>query len=108
MLHALIGGMSVRRNFWIALLAGGLVVPALAGAALAQSDSKVATAPSVAPPDVPLPAGMTRNFDGKSLEGWVQEPINATAFSGGDIVDAPGLAGKLVAQSDPDSAYLTQ
>ncbi|HSV15142.1 MAG TPA: family 16 glycoside hydrolase, partial [Tepidisphaeraceae bacterium] len=58
------------------------------------------------PPQVPLPPRMTRIFDGKTLDGWIQEPINAITFGSGDITDYKGLAKKLTNKSDPVSAFV--
>lgn len=57
-------------------------------------------------PDAPLPANVTRIFDGKSLDGWAQEPLNATAFSGGDIIDLNAFATKLKEKPDAISAFV--
>jgi hypothetical protein len=45
-------------------------------------------------------------FDGKTLDGWTQDPPYATTIGGGDITDLPGLEAKIAAQSDPVSTYL--
>src|SRR5205085_2525373 len=78
------------------------------------SNAQPATAPSVAPtevaiepaPTAPLPPNMKRIFDGKTLEGWAQEPINATNFGGGDITDPDALLQKLSSKADPLSALI--
>jgi hypothetical protein len=91
-----------------ALLMSGLL--AFGNLSLAQSAAPDAAAPAVddAPvPQVPLPAGMTPIFDGKTLDGWIQEPLNATTFSGGDISDLPAFAKKLTEKADPVSAFLS-
>ncbi len=38
-----------------------------------------------AAPEVPLPSGLTRLFDGKTLEGWAQIPDNSWAVKDGAI-----------------------
>src|SRR4051794_35899498 len=43
------------------------------------------TLPSGPPPTLPLPPGMTRIFDGKTLEGWVQIPENSWQVKDGSI-----------------------
>src|SRR5215469_7058985 len=45
-------------------------------------------------------------FDGKTLDGWIQVQNSATSFSGNDIVDASGLAKKLLDKPDPASAFI--
>src|SRR5215213_6913471 len=66
------------------------------------------TLPSDSAPNAPLPPGMTRIFNGSNLEGWIQEPVNATSFSGGDITDVEALAKKLSDKNDPVSKYLSE
>jgi hypothetical protein len=86
---------------------GALLTSALAISAnqlLAQAQPP---AESDGPPSAPLPAGMTRIFDGKTLDGWIQEPINATSFGAGDITDWNAFSKKLAEQSDPVSAFLS-
>jgi hypothetical protein len=45
-------------------------------------------------------------FDGKTLDGWIQQQNNASTFGGGDIKDLPGFAAKLTGTADPVSAYI--
>jgi len=47
-------------------------------------------------------------FDGKTLDGWIDQENNASAFSGGDIKDFPAFAKKLVDKADDLSAFLNQ
>ena len=63
-------------------------------------------APSAAAPSAPLPPGMTSIFDGKTLDGWVQEPPNAASLSVGEIMDLPAFLKRLGVKSDPVSAHL--
>jgi hypothetical protein len=49
---------------------------------------------------------MTRIFDGKTLDGWIQEPLSVTSFSSGDIT--PALVVKITAKADPISAFLNE
>jgi len=65
------------------------------------------TVPSDGAPSAGLPPGMSRIFNGKDLEGWVQEPVNATNFSGGDITNVEALAKKLSEKPDPVVAYVS-
>ena len=51
---------------------------------------------------------MTPLFDGKSLDGWIQNPPYATTFSRDNIADLPGLARKLSEKPDAMSAYASQ
>jgi hypothetical protein len=45
-------------------------------------------------------------FVGKTLDGWIQEPLAPTTLSGGDITDLDSLAKKLTEKSDPLSTFL--
>ena len=56
----------------------------------------------------PAPPGMTPLFDGKTLDGWIDQENSANQFDGGDIKDVSGFAKKLVAKSDPVSACLNE
>jgi hypothetical protein len=47
-------------------------------------------------------------FDGKTLNGWVDQENSSSEFGGGDIKDVRSLAKKLVAKSDPVSAFLNE
>jgi hypothetical protein len=38
---------------------------------------------TTAPPDVPLPSGLTRIFDGKTTEGWKQVPLDSWVAKNG-------------------------
>ena len=68
------------------------LIPAIyflyASLAFAQ-DKAPAPAPSAgsdgAPPIAPLPAGMTRIFDGKTLDGWTQVPADSWTVKNGAI-----------------------
>jgi 3-keto-disaccharide hydrolase len=55
---------------------------------------------------VPVPPGMVSLFDGKTLDGWIQLPINSTTFSASDITDMVSFAKKLSEKSDAVSAFL--
>jgi hypothetical protein len=59
-------------------------------------------------PTAPLPPGLTRIFDGKSLAGWVQAPPYSTTFSGGDINDVAGFWVKISNKSDPVAAFVAE
>jgi len=49
--------------------------------------------PSEAAADVPLPGGMTRIFDGKSLDGWMTEPPDRATQPGSEEISArPAVA----------------
>src|SRR2546421_10715647 len=68
------------------IIVGGLLVCARL---LAQSDTPT-TAPATTMasepvPDVPLPNGMTRLFDGKTLDGWLQIPPDTWTVNNGAI-----------------------
>ena len=60
-------------------------------AGIAWSQSKppatvpTTTAASIPAPKVPLPPGMTRLFDGKALDGWIQVPANTWTVKDGVI-----------------------
>jgi hypothetical protein len=57
--------------------------------------------------DATIPRGkIITLFDGKTLDGWIQEPKAPTNFSGSDIRDFPALAKKLSGKTDPISAYV--
>lgn len=45
-------------------------------------------------------------FDGKSLNGWVDQENSNNQFGGGDFKDLDGFAKKLLAKADPVSAFL--
>jgi hypothetical protein len=47
-------------------------------------------------------------FDGKTLDGWIQEPKAPTNFSGSDIRDLPAFTKKLNDKSNPVSAYISE
>ena len=64
--------------------------------------------PSDAAPSAPLPPGVTRIFDGKTLDGWVQEPPYAASLSVGEISDLAAFLKRVGAKSDPVSAYLNE
>ena len=64
--------------------------------------------PSDAAPSEPLPPGVTRIFDGRTLDGWVQEPPYAASLSVGEISDLPAFLKRVHAKSDPVSAYLNE
>ena len=52
-------------------------------------------------------ATVTSLFDGKTLNGWIDQENSANQFDGGDIKDVSGFAKKLVAKSGPVSAFLS-
>src|SRR3954453_6839860 len=66
----------------------------------------VLSAPSDAPPTAPQPPGLTPIFDGRPLDGWVQEPPNLATLSAGDVVDLPAFIKRIEAQSDPVSSFV--
>jgi hypothetical protein len=45
-------------------------------------------------------------FDGRTLNGWIDQENNAGSFGSGDITDLPTLAKKLANKSDGVSAFL--
>ena len=47
-------------------------------------------------------------FDGQTLNGWIDQENSDNQFGGGDIKDVNGFAKKLVAKSDPVSAFLNK
>ena len=55
-------------------------VPSLAAPTTAPSDADY-----LPPPTAALPAGMTRLFDGKSLDGWLQIPPDSWSVKNGAI-----------------------
>ncbi len=50
-------------------------------------------------------AAMTPVFDGKTLDGWIQSPINYN-LSGSDLLNAASLAKELSEKADPVSTFL--
>ena len=46
------------------------------------------------------------NFDGKTLDGWIQIENNATSLASSGIIDPPGFARKLTNGSDAISIFL--
>ena len=75
---------------------------------LAHSLSHAQTAPSDSAPNVPLPPGMIRIFNGSNLDGWVLEPMNATTFSGSDITNVDVLSTKLIDKPDAVATYVSE
>src|ERR1700690_2988532 len=51
-------------------------------------------------------ATVTSLFDGKTLDGWIDQENSANQFGGGDIKDLNAFAKKLLAKSDSVSAFL--
>jgi hypothetical protein len=51
---------------------------------------------------------VTSLFDGKTLNGWIDQENSASQFDGGDIKNVSGFAKKLVAKSDPVSAFVNE
>ena len=81
-------------------LAAVLVVAAFAARAAAQSSGpttspttqeSIATIGSIPPSDAPLPPGVTKIFDGKSLDGWKQIPPDSWIAKNG-VVASLGAA----------------
>src|SRR5208337_2137891 len=52
-------------------------------------------------------ATVTSLFDGKTLDGWIDQENSANQFDGGDIKNVSGFAKKLVDKPDPFSAFLS-
>jgi hypothetical protein len=50
---------------------------------------------------------VTSLFDGKTLDGWIDQENSANQFDGGDIKNVSGFAKKLADKSDPVSAFLS-
>ena len=55
------------------------------GDAAPASTGPSTAAATIPPPEVPLPPGMTKLFDGKTLEGWVQIPAESWTVREGAI-----------------------
>ena len=53
-------------------------------------------------------ATVTSLFDGKTLNGWIDQENSANQFGGGDIKDVSAFANKLVAKSDPVSSFFNE
>jgi hypothetical protein len=53
-------------------------------------------------------ATVTSLFDGKTLDGWIDQENSANQFDGSDFKDVSGFAKKLVGNSDPVSAWLNE
>jgi hypothetical protein len=51
-------------------------------------------------------ANLPALFDGRTLGGWIQEPIAPVTFGAGDIVDLPAFAARLADKSDPMAAFV--
>jgi hypothetical protein len=84
----------------------------LSTSAIAQEAAKPPAASAPTKTSEPLPqatrdkiVAMTLIFDGKSLNGWIQSPINYNLASG-DIANINVFAKKLSDQSDAVSAFL--
>ncbi|MBU6411519.1 MAG: hypothetical protein KGR98_14140, partial [Verrucomicrobia bacterium] len=45
-------------------------------------------------------------FDGRTLDGWIDQENSAGSYSGGDIKDIQAFAKKLTEKSDAVSAFL--
>lgn len=52
-------------------------------------------------------AAMTPLFDGKTLDGWIQSPINYS-LSSGDLSNPSSLAKKVADKADPISGFLAE
>lgn len=52
-------------------------------------------------------AGMTALFDGRTLDGWIQDPPAPLALAGSDFTDFPAFVKKLAEKSDAVSAFLS-
>jgi len=89
-----------------AIVASGFF--AAASLSIAQTAEPAAAPVTVnePPPTIPMPAGMTPIFDGKSLDGWLQPPDYVTTFGGGDFADIPGFLKKLSDKPDPVSQFV--
>src|SRR5277367_6640928 len=59
--------------------------------AATEPSSVVSIDTSLSRPDVPLPPGMTPLFDGKTLNGWMQEPPDSWTVQDG-IIASRGIA----------------
>jgi len=55
----------------------------------------------------PAPPGMTRLFDGKTLDGWIDAENGAATFDGGSFTDLAAFAIRLQDKSDAVSAFLS-
>src|SRR5688500_4383593 len=73
-----------------------------AGTTLAQSSAptttpttqeSIARIGSVPPPAAPLPRGMTRIFDGKTLDGWKQIPADSWTVKNGVLASLGAARG---------------
>src|SRR4051794_2812402 len=79
----------MNRTLLIVMLVAASILcsPAFAQtkAATAPASGPTTAAAAVPAPTVPLPAGMTSLFDGKTLAGWVQAPGEAWTVRDGVI-----------------------
>ncbi|HUB86297.1 MAG TPA: DUF1080 domain-containing protein [Verrucomicrobiae bacterium] len=82
------------------------LVPAKPSAPTATNAAAPVTPPPMSQGAVDDFAAMTPIFDGKTLDGWIDQENSDNMFGGGDIKDLQGLAQKLVDKSDPVSAWL--
>jgi Domain of Unknown Function (DUF1080) len=90
----------MKRNFAMACVAALLVLGV--SVSLHSAEPAAATAG-----DAAVPRGKIISlFDGKTLDGWIQEPAGPTSLSGGDITDYAALAKKLQDTSNPVSVAL--
>jgi hypothetical protein len=87
------------------LLVAGLFASSRLWAQPAANTPVTPTAP-LSPATLAKLSAMTPLYDGKTLDGWIQNPPFATTLSGDDIVDLALLAKKLTAKSDAVSAFL--
>src|SRR5262249_13537790 len=89
-----------KRNF-----ACGGVAALIALASLVSSYSKEPAVTTAG--DAAVPRGKIISlFDGKTLDGWIQEPAGPTSLSTGDISDYAAFAKKLQDTTNPLSAAL--
>jgi hypothetical protein len=56
----------------------------------------------------PQAGKVIRLFDGKTLDGWIQDPLAPTIISGGDITDFTAFVKKVSDKSDPVSALVSE
>jgi hypothetical protein len=72
-----------------------------------NSISLYSAEPAATSIESPAPRGKIISlFDGKTLDGWIQEPAAPTTLSGSDITDYAALAKKLQDTSNPLSVML--
>jgi hypothetical protein len=95
----------MRRTIVLGLVVVWLVI---ANRTLAKSATAPTTAPTELatqpPPDVPLPAGLTRIFDGKTLDGWEAIPADSWVAKNG-VLASRGVGRGIIHTKDSYDRY---